>query len=40
MESQPQNPELSNNLENFHPCIKVSSYTGWMCKHDKKLFKM
>ena len=21
MESQPQNPEFSNNPENFHPCI-------------------
>ena len=26
MESQPQNPELRNNSENFHPCIyKVST---------------
>ena len=22
MESQPQNPELRNNSENFHPCNK------------------
>ena len=25
MESQPQNPELRNNPENFHPCICVTS---------------
>ena len=23
MESQPQNPELRNNSENFHPCIML-----------------
>ena len=25
MESQPENPELRNNPENFHPCILYSS---------------
>ena len=24
MESQPQNPELRNNPENFHPCVTMS----------------
>ena len=27
MESQPQNPEYSNNPDNFHPCIQKSKET-------------
>ena len=27
MESQPQNPELWNNPENFHPCKHVHVFT-------------
>ena len=28
MESQPQNPEIRNNPENFHPCIvKMGFFT-------------
>ena len=26
MESQPQNPEVRNNPENFHPCITTKIY--------------
>ena len=33
MESQPQNPELRNNPENFHPCtILVICSNGLWCK--------
>ena len=26
MEIKPQNPEFSNNPENFHPCIQASTW--------------
>ena len=26
MESQPQNPEFSNNPENFHPCMHFKTF--------------
>ena len=32
MESQPQNPEFSNILENFHPCI-IGKYEPFILEH-------
>ena len=36
MESWPQNPELRNNPENFHPCIKYKHFTQWAEIKSKK----
>ena len=31
MESQPQNPELRNNPENFHPCVYLPNPNMPLC---------
>ena len=33
MESQPQNPEIRNNPENFHPCILLDDMQPYMASN-------
>ena len=39
MESQPQNPEFRINLENFHPCIKLYSFSSFLRMTEKSGLK-
>ena len=35
MENQPQNLELKNNPENFHPCAHIHEIQVWMTAETK-----